>query len=219
MKNALLRQMKEEKLIVIIRGVKEEQMLPLLHAMYDGGIRLAELTFDPLNETPNTLTADLVRAAKADFGDRMHIGVGTVLTTQQVELAAAAGAEFAISPNTDPEIINLCRMNDMLSIPGALTPTEIVNAYNAGADVIKLFPSDTMGIPYIKAVRAPLRHIPMLAVGGVNTQNLAEVLATGVWGVGIGSGVVRHDLLAKNDYAGITALARAYTDIIKSLRA
>ena len=219
MKNALLRQMKEEKLIVIIRGVKEEQMLPLLHAMYDGGIRLAELTFDPLNETPNTLTADLVRAAKAEFGDRMHIGVGTVLTTQQVELAAAAGAEFAISPNTDPEIINLCRMNDMLSIPGALTPTEIVNAYNAGADVIKLFPSDTMGIPYIKAVRAPLRHIPMLAVGGVNTQNLAEVLATGVWGVGIGSGVVRHDLLAKNDYAGITALARAYTDIIKSLRA
>ena len=219
MKNALLRQMKEEKLIVIIRGVKEEQMLPLLHAMYDGGIRLAELTFDPLNETPNTLTADLVRAAKAEFGDRMHIGVGTVLTTQQVELAAAAGAEFAISPNTDPEIINLCRMNDMLSIPGALTPTEIVNAYNAGADVIKLFPSDTMGIPYIKAVRAPLRHIPMLAVGGVNTQNLAEVLATGVWGVGIGSGVVRHDLLAKNDYAGITALAREYTDIIKSLRA
>ena len=219
MKNALLRQMKEEKLIVIIRGVKEEQMLPLLHAMYDGGIRLAELTFDPLNETPNTLTADLVRAAKAEFGDRMHIGVGTVLTTQQVELAAAAGAEFAISPNTDPEIINLCRMNDMLSIPGALTPTEIVNAYNAGADVIKLFPSDTMGIPYIKAVRAPLRHIPMLAVGGVSTKNLAEVLATGVWGVGIGSGVVRHDLLAKNDYAGITALARAYTDIIKSLRA
>lgn len=219
MKNALLRQMKEEKLIVIIRGVKEEQMLPLLHAMYDGGIRLAELTFDPLNETPNTLTADLVRAAKAEFGDRMHIGVGTVLTTRQVELAAAAGAEFAISPNTDPEIINLCRMNDMLSIPGALTPSEIVNAYNAGADVIKLFPSDTMGIPYIKAVRAPLRHIPMLAVGGVNTKNLAEVLATGVWGVGIGSGVVRHDLLAKNDYAGITALAREYTDIIKSLRA
>lgn len=219
MKNELLKLMKEEKLIVIIRGVKEEQMLPLLHAMYDGGIRLAELTFDPLNETPNTLTADLVHAAKAEFGDRMHIGVGTVLTTRQVELAAAAGAEFAISPNTDPEIINHCRMHDMISIPGALTPSEIVNAYNAGADVIKLFPSDTMGIPYIKAVRAPLRHIPMLAVGGVHTGNLAEVLATGVWGVGIGSGVVRHDLLAKNDYAGITALAREYTDIIKNLRA
>ena len=98
MKNELINQIKEEKLIVIIRGVKEEQMLPLLHAMYDGGIRLAELTFDPLNETPNTLTADLVRAAKKEFGDRMHIGVGTVLTERQVELAAAAGAEFAISP-------------------------------------------------------------------------------------------------------------------------
>ena len=219
MKNALLNQIKEEKLIVIIRGVKEEQMLPLLHAMYDGGIRLAELTFDPLEETPNTLTADLVKAAKKEFGDRMHIGVGTVLTTRQVELAAAAGAEFAISPNVDTNIISHCRIHDMLSIPGALTPSEIVHAYNSGADVIKLFPSDTMGIPYIKAVRAPLRHIPMLAVGGVSVNNLAEVLATGVWGVGIGSGVVRHDLLAKNDYAGITALAKQYTDIIKSLRA
>ena len=219
MKNALLNQIKEEKLIVIIRGVKEEQMLPLLHAMYDGGIRLAELTFDPLEETPNTLTADLVKAAKKEFGDRMHIGVGTVLTTRQVELAAAAGAEFAISPNVDTNIISHCRIYDMLSIPGALTPSEIVHAYNSGADVIKLFPSDTMGIPYIKAVRAPLRHIPMLAVGGVSVNNLAEVLATGVWGVGIGSGVVRHDLLAKNDYAGITALAKQYTDIIKSLRA
>ena len=219
MKNELLNQIKEEKLIVIIRGVKEEQMLPLLHAMYDGGIRLAELTFDPLNETPNTLTADLVRAAKKEFGDSMHIGVGTVLTERQVELAAAAGAEFAISPNVDTHIITHCRIHDMLSIPGALTPTEIVNAYNAGADIIKLFPSDTMGIPYIKAVRAPLRHIPMLAVGGVSVNNLAEVLATGVWGVGIGSGVVRQDLLAKNDYAGITALAKQYTDIVKSLRA
>lgn len=219
MKNELMKQIRDEKLIVIIRGVKEEQMLPLLHAMYDGGIRLAELTFDPLDETPNTLTANLVRAAKKEFGDRMHIGVGTVLKARQIELAADAGAEFAISPNVDTRIITHCRMHDMLSIPGALTPTEIVNAYNAGADIIKLFPSDTMGIPYIKAVRAPLRHIPMLAVGGVGLDNLADVLATGVWGVGIGSGIVRHDLLACNDYAGITALAKQYTDIVKSVRA
>ena len=218
MKNALLAQIKEEKLIVIIRGVDEDKMLPLLHAMYDGGIRLAELTFDPLEETPNELTANLVRAAKQEFGDKMHIGVGTVLTERQVELAAAAGAEFAISPNVDTQIIAKCRINDMLSIPGALTPTEIVNAYNAGADVIKLFPSDTMGIPYIKAVRAPLRHIPMLAVGGVGIHNLADVLATGVWGVGIGSGIVRHDLIAKGDWAGITAFAKQYTDIVKSLK-
>lgn len=218
MKNALLAQIKEEKLIVIIRGVAEDKMLPLLHAMYDGGIRLAELTFDPLEETPNELTANLVRAAKQEFGDKMHIGVGTVLTERQVELAAAAGAEFAISPNVDTQIIAKCRINDMLSIPGALTPTEIVNAYNAGADVIKLFPSDTMGIPYIKAVRAPLRHIPMLAVGGVGIHNLADVLATGVWGVGIGSGIVRHDLIAKGDWTGITAFAKQYTDIVKSLK-
>ena len=219
MKNALLDKIREEKIITIIRGVKEEQMLPLLHAMYDGGIRFAELTFDPLEETPNALTADLVRRAKKEFGDSMHIGVGTVLRARQVELAAAAGAEFAISPNVDARIITQCRMHDMISIPGALTPTEIVTAYAAGADIIKLFPSDTMGIPYIKAVRAPLRHIPMLAVGGVSVENLREVLSTGVWGVGIGSGVVRHDLLAKGDYAGITALAKQYTDIVKDLRA
>lgn len=218
MKNSLLNTIREEKIITIIRGVKESQMLPLLHAMYDGGIRLAELTFDPLEETPNELTANLVRAAKKEFGDRMHIGVGTVLTTRQVELAASAGAEFAISPNVDPGIITHCRIYDMVSIPGALTPTEIVNAYNAGADIIKLFPADTMGIPYIKAVRAPLRHIPMLAVGGVSVENLPAVLATGVWGVGIGSGVVRHDLLAKEDYASITALAKQYTDTVHHLK-
>ena len=131
MKEAIISAVKQEKLIAIVRGVESEKCLKVAQALYDGGIRLAELTFDPLNETPNTLTADLVHAAKAEFGDRMHIGVGTVLTTRQVELAAAAGAEFAISPNTDPEIINHCRMHDMISIPGALTPSEIVNAYIA----------------------------------------------------------------------------------------
>ena len=97
-----------------------------------------------------------------------------------------------------------------------MTPTEIVAAYSFGADFVKVFPADTLGLPYIKAVRAPLSGIPMLAVGGVNEKNVSDFLATGISGVGVGSNITKRDLIADEDYAAITALARKYTDAISN---
>ena len=203
---------RQHKLIAIVRGLSEDELLKAAEALLGGGVRLLEVTFDQSGKIPDSVTANNIRLLKQTFDGKLLIGAGTVMSENQVLAAKEAGAEYIISPDVNEAVIKKTKELGLVSIPGALTPSEIVHAYNSGADVIKLFPSDTMGIPYIKAVRAPLRHIPMLAVGGVSVSNLADVLATGVWGVGIGSGVVRHDLLARNDYAGITALAKRYTE-------
>ena len=125
------------------------------------------------------------------------------------------GARYLISPNTDKEIIDFASAHNLVSIPGAMTPTEIVTAYNFGADFVKLFPSDSLGLGYIKAVRAPLSNIPMLAVGGVNENNIGDFLSTGISGVGVGSNIVKRDLVENNDFEGITELALKYTSKIK----
>ena len=142
---------------------------------------------------------------------RMYIGAGTVLTEKQVDMTKAAGGCFIISPNTDEAVIAHTRLEGMVSIPGALTPTEIVTAHKAGADFVKLFPVSSLGASYIKAVSAPLSHIKLLAVGGVTPENMDEYFAAGAVGFGIGANIVDKKLVEAEDYAGITALAEKYT--------
>ena len=115
-----------------------------------------------------------------------------------------------ISPNTNPALIREAKRLGMLAMPGAMTPSEIVEAYEAGADFVKLFPTDNLGAGYIRAIRAPLSHIPMLAVGGVNDENMEEFYRAGVCGLGIGGNIVNKKLIAAGDFAGMTELARRY---------
>ena len=215
----IIARVEAEKLIAIVRGIKKEYLIDMAEAMYAGGVRLLEVTYSANGAVPDEETADGIRLLKAHFGDRMGIGAGTVLTERQVELTAAAGGEFIISPDANPDVIRKTRDVGLVSIPGALTPTEAQAAHRAGADFVKLFPVTSLGVPYVKAIRAPLSHIKFLAVGGVDESNMADYLAAGICGFGIGSNIVNKKLIESGDFAGVTALANAFTRALKEAQA
>ena len=182
----------------------------LCGALYKGGIRLAEITFDPAGTIPAEETAKTISVLRDKFAGKMLIGAGTVLDMDYARIAIGAGAEFIISPNTDPDVIRYTKECGRVSIPGAMTPTEVVSAYRAGADFVKVFPSDTLGLKFIKALRAPLPHIPLIPTGGINTGNIADFLSAGAAAVGIGSNLSRNDLVKAGRLDEITALAEEY---------
>ena len=144
----------------------------------------------------------------------MYIGAGTVITEKQVELTKAAGGSFIISPDTYGAVIEKTRNLEMVSMPGALTPTEIQAAHRYGADYVKLFPVKSLGIDYVKAVKAPLSHIKLLAVGGINENNMSDYLKAGISGFGIGSNIVDKKLVEANDFSRISQLAEKYMRVI-----
>ena len=208
---------KNERLIVIVRGVKSDRLIPLAEAMYAGGVRLLEVTYTASGKVTDEETANNIGALVKHFGDRMQIGAGTVLTEKQVALTAAAGGKYIISPNGNPAVIKATKEAGLISIPAAYTPTEIEAAYECGADFVKLFPVTALGPSYVKAVRGPLNHIPLLAVGGVDLSNLADYAKAGVSGFGIGGNIVDKKMLEAGDYDAITKLAEQYVSTIRSL--
>lgn len=210
MKNEITAKIKEEKIIAIIRHLGAKDAEALCEALYKGGIRLAEITFDPAGTIPAEETAKTISVLREKFAGKMLIGAGTVLDMDYARIAIGAGAEFIISPNTDPDVIRYTKECGMVSIPGAMTPTEVVSAYRAGADFVKVFPSDTLGLKFIKALRAPLPHIPLIPTGGINTGNIADFLSAGAAAVGIGSNLSRNDLVKAGRLDEITALAEEY---------
>lgn len=205
-----------ERLMVITRGIYGEDLLKLAQALYEGGIRCFEITYDPTD--PNTL--DIVREnielLNAKFKDTLMLGVGTVLTMEHVHNAHKAGAKFIVSPNLNPAIVAETKRLGMVSIPGCMTPTEIVNADEAGADFIKLFPAGTLGIKYCKDIYAPLHHVKYLATVGVTEETLHEYLQLGFAGAGISSQLVDKKLRDANDYQTLTERARRFVEIAKS---
>lgn len=205
----LIARIQKEKIIAIVRGLPVDTILKVVQALYDGGIRFVEVTF---SQNSPTCIEDTYRAIEAIAGrfPELYVGAGTVVTMQQLYAAHRAGARYMISPNTNPALIREAKRLGMLAMPGAMTPSEIVEAYEAGADFVKLFPTDNLGAGYIRAICAPLSHIPMLAVGGVNDENMEEFYRAGVCGFGIGGNIVNKKLIAAGDFAGMTELARRY---------
>ena len=209
----------ENKVITICRKVYGEDLLRLAAALYEGGVKLIEVTFDQADPDCVEKTAEAIRSLCAAFGDRMMFGAGTVLTREQVKAAAEAGARYIISPNTDASVILFTKELGLVSIPGAMTPSEIITAHNLGADIVKLFPAGELGLGYIKAVRGPLGFIPMSAVGGVQPENVADFLSAGVCGFGVGSPLVVPSAVRSGDDAVILARARAFTGAIAAWEA
>ena len=211
-----VRAIEKNKIIVIVRGVARDKLIPLAEAMYNGGIRLIECTYDAKGIISNEEMASRIAMLADHFGNDMLVGAGTVLSTEQVELTKNAGGKFIISPDTNPEVIAKTKELGLVSIPGALTPTEIAAAYAAGANFVKLFPIDVIGgAKYVKSVKAPLSHIRMLAVGGVTENNLREFIDSGACGIGVGSGIIDKNLIEKGDFEAITKLAERYTSQIQ----
>ena len=207
-----VKQIEENKIIVIVRGVEREKLIPLVKAMYDGGIRLVECTYDASGKISDEEIASNIKMLCDYFKDKMIIGAGTVLSEKQVKLTAEAGGKFIISPDTNLEIIDFTKKCGLVSIPGALTPSEVAAAVRYGADFIKVFPVDLFGAKYIKTLKAPLSHARLLAVNGITAYNMNEYLSAGAVGVGVGSGIVNKKMIENNDFAGITKLAKEYTE-------
>ena len=214
MRNEVIQKILDEKVIAIVRGIYDEDCLNLAKALYKGGVKLMEVTFDQKSAEERQRTVDTIRLLNEKLGDCMDFGAGTVTTVEMVRQAKAAGAHFIISPDTNLSVIAETLALDLVSIPGALTPSEMTQAHRAGADFIKVFPANHVGPAYFKAVAAPLSQIRMLAVGGVNEDNLSQFLGAGLAGVGIGSNIVDKKLIDKGDFAALTALALRYTEQI-----
>lgn len=207
-----LEQIKRDKIITIIRGLDLENSLSTVEAMRDGGLRLVEITFNQTSAP--SVTANIIASLKQHFQGQMLFGAGTVMTLEQLHAAYEAGAAFILSPNTDFNIIKETKRLGLVSIPGAYTPTEIAAAYEAGADIVKVFPSDAAGPGYIKAIRGPMPHIPLSAVGGVNLENIKDFFLAGVCSVGIGSNIVDKRAVAEKDFDKIRLLSAAYLEKI-----
>ena len=210
----ILARIKKEKLVAILRGVPMDRIDGVVGALVRGGVRVLEFTFD--HDEPDCVkaNAEKIRRTVEKFGDQVLVGCGTALTVEEVEAAHDAGACLVISPNVDMAVIRRANQLDMVSMPGALTPTEIVAAYEMGADIVKLFPAGELGLGYIKAVRGPLKHIPMSAVGGVKPENVKDFLDAGVCGFGVGGQLVLSKAVKSGDDAAIEARAKEFTDAI-----
>ena len=214
MKNKTISEILDNKVIIILRGVEREKLIPLLEALYSGGIRLAEITYSADGGIPDAVVANNIRLLSEAFDGRMTVGAGTVLTEEQVRLTAEAGGKFIISPDTNEAVIKESVRLGLVSIPGALTPTEAQSAHSYGADFVKLFPISSLGPSYIRAITAPLSHVRFLAVGGVNERNVGDYIRAGAVGVGIGGSLT--SLLSENNYEAITEMARKYVEAVRN---
>ncbi len=209
---------KQEKLVVIARGVPDDAIVAVGQALVDGGIMLLESTFNQSLPDPVAANQRTIALLNREFAGRLAIGAGTVLTVAQVQAAYEAGAGYIISPNTNAAVIAETKRLGLVSIPGAMTPTEITLAWDLGADMVKVFPADDLGYHYLRNVAAPLSHIPFMATGGVNPQTIPEFLAAGVVAVGTGISIIKPDLLRAGDFTAISRLAREHVDAIRNYK-
>ena len=215
MRETIIQTIQAEKVIAIVRGADPEQCVKIAQALYNGGIRLMEITYDQRNSASWQTTADTIAAVSKAFEGRLLVGAGTVTTTELVEMTAKAGGKYIISPNCNQQVIRRTRELGLVSIPGALTPTEVLAAHEAGADFVKLFPIGNLGVSYAKAVMAPISHVKLLAVGGVNEKNAAEFLAAGMCGVGVGGNLANKQWIQEGRYDKITETARNLIAAVK----
>ena len=196
----------ESRVIAIMRADSSSQLVDAARALCEGGVRFVEVTMT----TPGALK--VIEGVIAALGEDVVMGAGTVLDAESARSAIAAGAQFIVTPTFSPDVVTTCRDGSVMVVPGAFTPTEILAAWECGADFVKVFPSSAGGPGYIKAVRAPLPQVRMVAVGGVRLDNVAEFIAAGAEAVGVGGNLMQKDLLQKRNFAGLASLARQYVD-------
>ena len=218
MRESIIDLIGKEKIIAIVRGAEPEQCEAVAKALYAGGIRLMEITYDQRRPESWQATANAIGALAREYEGRMFVGAGTVTSPELVELTAKAGGAFIISPDTDVAVIKKTRELGLVSMPGAMTPSEIKTAHNAGADFVKLFPVGSLGAGYLKAVKAPLSHIKIMAVGGVNEENAAEFLKAGAAGLGVGGNLAKKAWIEAGEYDRLTAAAKALVEAVRSVK-
>jgi 2-dehydro-3-deoxyphosphogluconate aldolase/(4S)-4-hydroxy-2-oxoglutarate aldolase len=199
--------------VAVVRAASGELLADVAEALLAGGVEGIEITF-------TVPRAQHVLEQVADrLGDKIVLGAGTVLDTETARIAILAGARFIVAPTVNLEVISLCRRYSRLIMPGALTPTEILSAWEAGADIVKVFPSELTGPGYLKAIHGPLPQVRLMPTGGVNLKTAAEFLKAGACALGIGSSLVDPQAVANREFAKISDLAKQYVEIVRQIRA
>ena len=200
-------------IVAILRAPSGEVLADVADALVAGGIDVIEVTF-------TVPKADQVLQKVADrLGDRILLGAGTILDTETARIALLSGAKFLVTPVVNCNVIQLCRRYGRVVMPGALTPTEVLTAWEAGADVVKIFPSEVTGPAYLKALHGPLPQIRLMPTGGVNLETAADFLRAGACALGLGSALVESKAIAGRDFGRIESLARKYVQIVTETRA
>lgn len=200
-------------IVAVVRSAESAPLVDVCRALADGGVDVAEITFT----VPDAL--EVLKAARKALGDRMLLGAGTVLDPETARAAFLAGAEYIVSPTLDTEVIAMARRYGKLVMPGCFTPTEILKAWQAGADIIKVFPAEVVGPAYFKAVRGPLPQIRMMPTGGVDLNTAASFLEAGACCLGIGSQLIDPKAVSARKFDLISEKAAKYREIIKAHRA
>jgi len=199
-------------IVSIIRASSGEQLVDVAKALYEGGIDVIEVTFT----VPGVL--DIISAVRDELGDKILLGAGTVLDPESARAAILAGAEFIVTPTVNVDVINMCNRYSKVIMPGAFTPTEVLTAWEAGADIVKIFPADAVGPSYLKAIHGPLPQVRLLPTGGVNLDTLPDFINAGACAVGLGSSLVEKKAVEEGNMDRIRDLARQYVELMKSVR-
>ncbi|MDG2391769.1 MAG: bifunctional 4-hydroxy-2-oxoglutarate aldolase/2-dehydro-3-deoxy-phosphogluconate aldolase [Planctomycetaceae bacterium] len=209
----VLREVLETGLVAIIRAPSSDQLVEVTKAIHAGGIRVIEVTMT----VPNAL--DIIAEIHRELGDQIILGAGSVIDSETARATMLAGAEFIVSPVVKADVIQCCKRYGKVVMPGALTPTEILTAWEAGADVVKVFPGNLGGPEYLKAVKAPLPQIRLMPTGGVNLETLDSFMSAGACAVGLGSSLVTKEILASGDMKQLTELSAQYVAAMKAIKA
>lgn len=199
-------------IIAVIRAEQADNLLPAAQALLEGGVAFIEFTLT----TPGAL--EVIRETARELSGRACIGAGTVLDAETARAAILAGAQFVVSPALDEDTIRLCRAYDVLVIPGAFTPTEVLKAWKSGADLVKIFPAGVGGPGMIKDLKGPFPQIKLVPSGGVDFQTAGEFIRSGAYALGAGSSLVSSRMIAAGDFGQIRENARRYIEIVRSAR-
>lgn len=192
------------RIVAVIRAASGERLVDVARALLAGGVEVMEITFT----VPRAI--DVLKRVADAIGNEAIVGAGTVLDTETARAALLAGAEFIVSPHLNVDVIQLCRRYDKLVMPGAFTPTEVLAAWEAGADIVKIFPSDSVGPGYLKALHGPFPHIRLMPTGGVDVDNAAAFLQAGACALGVGGSLVSKAAVDNGDMAAITEMAKRF---------
>jgi 2-dehydro-3-deoxyphosphogluconate aldolase/(4S)-4-hydroxy-2-oxoglutarate aldolase len=211
-KETHLRHVLDCGIVAVVRSPDSGQLVEVVRALADGGVTVAEITMT----VPGAL--DVVRQVRQALGDRVLLGAGTILDPETARAALLAGAEYIVAPTVNLEVIKLCQRYDKLVMPGAFTPTEILAAWEAGADIVKVFPADVVGPAFFKALRGPLPQVRLMPTGGVDLTTAADFLKAGACCLGVGGQLVEPKAVAEGNFTRIRDLARQYVSIVKQFR-
>ncbi len=211
-KESHLSQILECGIVAVVRSPDSEQLVEVVRALADGGVTVVEITMT----VPDAL--GVLRQVRRALGERVLLGAGTILDGETARAALLAGAEYLVAPTLNLEVIRLCQRYSKLVMPGAFTPTEILTAWEAGADIVKVFPAEVVGPAFFKAMRGPLPQIRLMPTGGVDLNTAADFLKAGACCLGLGSQLVEPRAVAERNFERIRDLARQYVAIVQSLR-